>query len=118
VARARGGTKAYFTRRPASGNWLVKLVGIAAARLIGEAIAPGACGVELEVPMGPAKAQARRALYEAAIRRGFELGHSRSGVALSLGICVRTVDRHVRRMREAGQLLRPPAATNTVGDEA
>lgn len=104
VAKARGGGRAYFTQNPGADNWLSKLVGPRKARIIGEAVASAAMGVELEVPIGPANANARRLLIETAITDGLSNGTTIAAVALKIGLHRRTVGKHVRRMREEGLL--------------
>ncbi|MEM7426742.1 MAG: hypothetical protein AAF441_11645 [Pseudomonadota bacterium] len=96
VARARGGTKAYFGERFARDGWLVEAVGQEAALIIGRHFATGHGGMELDVPMGPA---AERTRIWREIRYRHADGQTRSQIALALGISGRSVQYHLNGHR-------------------
>ena len=102
VARARGGTRAYFAERPRPGNWLVDAVGPEKAAAIGRLFSSGRGSVELEVPGGAALA--RVAVWREIYRR-LEAGQSKTQIALALGINCRTVQAHASGHRPAARAI-------------
>ena len=96
VARARGGTKAYFGERPTGDNWLVKAVGQETALIIGKHFSSGCGGLDLEVPLGPA---ADRVRIWRQIRIRHAQGQTKRQISLALGITGRTVQYHINGHR-------------------
>ena len=96
IAQAKGGTRAYFPARPDPEHWLSQLVGIDKAGAIGQALATGRAGAELEVPMGPSVSQARRwrLIFEMAADK-----RSKPEIARALGIHHKTVQRVLNNKR-------------------
>jgi len=91
VAKAKGGTQAYFPTRPGPNHWLSKCVGLENARAIGRELGTGHGGVELLVPMGPSatKAAIWRKMHEM-----IDAGHSKATIARTCNVHVRTVQLH------------------------
>lgn len=100
VARAKGGTKAYFPVDPQPGNWLVEAVGPTAAAAICREVVSGAKGDWIEVPFGPTGswAEIRRRVVEMDAA-----GHSAPAIARACGI----TDRSVRRSRARRRRIDP-----------
>ena len=92
VARARGGTRAYFAEAPGAGNWIVEAAGQEAATAIGRHFASGCGGLELEVPLGPS---ADRVRIWRQIRYRHAAGQNKAEIARALGITTRTVRSHI-----------------------
>jgi len=91
VAKAKGGTRAYFPANPDANHWLTQCVGAEKAMLIAQTLKTGHGGVELIVPMGPnvnTLARWRK------IRQMIEEGCSKSVIALTCGVHERTVQNH------------------------
>ena len=91
IARAKGGTIAYFPARPGPRHWLSAAVGHDKARAIGRALAPGQSGIELLVPMGPSASQAARWRR---MRELIDAGGSAAQIARAVGCHSRTVKKH------------------------
>jgi len=109
IARAKGGQRVYFTARPSASFWLVKLIGMDKARKVGEALCPAYSGLELDVPIGRATFQFRRAEVE---RMTLD-GASKMIIAEHLGVHYRTVQYHRAALRAEGRL---PNFTGPSGD--
>ena len=92
VARARGGTDAYFPARPGASHWLTQAVGREAAIAICRVLVSGK-GDKLLVPMGPTSSQAARWRR---IHEMIDEGHSTRTVARAVGVDYSTVKRHKR----------------------
>jgi hypothetical protein len=92
IARAKGGTKAYFPVRPPAGHWIVNAVGQSAAEAICRELVAGSTGDWIEVPYGPTGswAEIRRRVVQLDAA-----GHSAPSIARACGI----TDRSVRRSR-------------------
>jgi DNA-binding CsgD family transcriptional regulator len=89
IARAKGGTRCYFPVLPQKNSWITQLVGIERATLIGKALGTR-MGIELLVPMGPTKFEAR----QKEIMELYMQGKSVRDIALALNIHERTVQYH------------------------
>jgi len=106
VARAKGGTRAYFPAKPAPGNWLVDAVGQSTAEQICSALVAGTRGVELPVPLGPL---GTRAQTWHTLQRAFASGAKVPEAARLAGVDERTARRHrnghcgAGRKRDDGQ---------------
>ena len=96
VARAKGGTKAYFPARPEGDHWLVKAVGQETALIIGEYFTTNGGGIDLEVPLGPSGERVR---MWREIRYRHAAGHTKVQIARDLGITGRTVQYHINGHR-------------------
>ena len=91
VAREKGGTRAHFSSRPQADNWLAKLVGIDAARAIGQSqCAPGAASVHLNVPLGPLSPHIAR--WQLILDRVAQ-GHSNARIAMEFRVDYKTIQR-------------------------
>lgn len=97
IARAKGGARAYFPSHPGPGHWLSHLVGLDTARKIGEHLATGQGGVELEVPLGPILSQRARWQKMQDMRAQ---GYSKPRIARALGCHEKTVQRVVNGQRK------------------
>jgi hypothetical protein len=102
VAKAKGGTRAYFPERPRTNNWLVNAVGRDKAATIGRLFASGRGGIELEIPGGAALG--RVAVWREIYQR-LEAGQSKVQIALALGINCRTVQAHANGHRPAARAI-------------
>jgi len=97
IAAAKGGIRAYFPRHPDAGHWLSLAVGMDTARKIGEHLASGLRGIELDVPMGPNLSQAARWRRIEAMSAE---GRSRATIARVVGCHHKTVQRIVNGKRK------------------
>lgn len=91
VARARGGTRAYFCLVPPDDHWLVELVGREKAEAICRALGGKSTGAEYEIPMNVHLS--RPALWRE-LRRRLQAGQSKPEIARALGIHYKTVQAH------------------------
>lgn len=96
VARAKGGTKAYFPLQPNAGHWLVEAVGATAAAAICRDLVSGVKGAEIDVPFGPTGSWAEIRRRVAELDRA---GHSAPSIARACGITERSVRRSRARRR-------------------
>jgi hypothetical protein len=101
VAKAVGGTRAYFPERPRQGSWLWAAVGREKALVVGALFASGRGGVELEVPRGP---MLSRSEMWREMRRRFKAGQSKTEIALALGIHYKTVQAHRTGRRATAEM--------------
>lgn len=92
LSREKGGAVVYIPVAPGEDHWLVKCVGLEAARAIAAEF--GNC--RILIPLAGNRFYARAARAAAQM---IEEGSSTSETARQLGIHVRTVFRHKRRMR-------------------
>jgi hypothetical protein len=93
VARIKGGVNGVYIPTPdrlKSDHWLVRAVGLSAARLV--AAAEG--GLRYDIPRGPLS---RRNLVSREIERLLGEGKSGAEIALLVGVDQRTVRRHKNR---------------------
>jgi len=91
VAETVGGRRAYFAANPRPDNWLAVAVGLEAAKAIGSHLAPGKSGIELEVPLGPMGARARKWRL---IHEMIAAGATKSEIVRVTGVHPKTVQRH------------------------
>lgn len=96
VADAVGGTQVYIPPLPGADHWLAKLVGLEAARKIGDHFTAGAIGARIDIPLGDsgfmASAQARCDAMLLA-------GRSERDIALALRYTIRGVRKRRARLK-------------------
>lgn len=98
IGRVKGGTIVYIPRHPSPTSWIAKLVGQEKAAAIGKALGTGFTGMNFLIPKGPYLADYRKA----EIKRLSIEGVARMKIAETLGIHVRTVQMHRRKLRAEG----------------
>lgn len=103
VAEAKGGMRAFISRRPKPDNWLTKAVGQEVADRIAEHFSSGRSGIEIEFPVGPAgsyvrQRQARAQRMQALVDEGL----SSDRIAHEVGITRRNVNRFKAKNRDDG----------------
>ncbi|MCB1433210.1 MAG: helix-turn-helix domain-containing protein [Alphaproteobacteria bacterium] len=111
VASVKGGQTVYFAFDPAPDSWLSQIVGQVKARAIGRALV-SVKGDWILVPKGPEVFWFRRS----EILRLSMQGMSRNKIAQRLGIHMRTVQCHRRRLRDEGLLLPVIGNSGTMED--
>ena len=92
VAGAVGGTRVYIPPQPGPDHWLSKLVGIEAARKIGDHFTAGLAGARVDIPLGDTGFMASQ---QARIDAMILAGRSDRDIALAC----RYTDRGVRKRR-------------------
>lgn len=100
IAEAKGGTRAFISRRPKPDNWLVLTVGQEIADQIAEHFSTGRSGIEIEFPAGPTASyirqrRARAQRMEALVKEGL----STDRIALEVGLNRRNVNRFKAKLR-------------------
>lgn len=103
VAEAVGGTRVYIPPVPGPDHWLTKLVGLEAARLIGDHFTGGFAGTPLEIPLADTGFIARQqAKCDAMIIDN----RSERDIARECGYTIRTVRRRKAALKKAGAKIR------------
>ncbi|MCX9146599.1 hypothetical protein [Erythrobacter sp. WG] len=103
VAEAVGGTRVYIPPVPGPDHWLSKLVGLEAARKIGDHFTGGFAGTPLEIPLADTGFIARmQAKCDAMLLAGT---YSERDIARACEYTIRTVRRRRAALKRAGQRL-------------
>lgn len=104
VAEAKGGMRAYISRRPKPDNWLTKAVGQEVADRIAEHFSNGRSGIEIEFPVGPVGSFVReRQLRAERMQALVDEGLSSDQIAHAVGITRRNVNRFKEKLRDDGK---------------
>lgn len=101
LARKLGGTRVNFTANPGPDHIVSRIVGIEAARAIGEELTAGIASIEVDVPIGP---YGHQEAPRAKVDRMIEEGYTERDIALAARYTTRGVRKRRRILRDRRQL--------------